>query len=543
MKLKRVLIFFTLTAFIISLATIAFSAPIGQGKKILYIPIDNRPISLTQTIDVAKKLGYEVLVPPEEILGTRESKGDPDKLWTWLNENAAGANAAVISTDSMLYGSLVGSRQHNLTADQILTRAKKFVEFKQKFPYIPIYAFGTVMRTPRMGSPVAEDPDYYNTYGTQIFRYTALRDKIETDGLTKRETKEFAGLEGSIPANHLEDWFNRRKKNYDALKYFVELTRDYTFDYFLMGCDDSAEYSQTHLEGRHLTEYAEDLGKARCQVMSGADELGVLMLSRAINRDIGEIPFVAVRYNKGTGSQTFPRYGNETISESVDGAILAAGGFRITTANRADFVVAVNTNYDGKTLEANLPGNFTTPRRGTKSFMKILDELIDKNYPVGVVDVAYANGADNALMEQLREKNLLFKIRAYGGWNTASNSSGFLIGAGVLTPWMDNRDVDDLLLTRYFDDWVYQANVRREVTDLLPKILGTGSKGSLDDKEARVDALTSEMAMKFVKENIVLPPGYLLKNILFTHPWNRMYEADVTFDLVTEDVSLNVETD
>ena len=523
--LKRGIIFLTLATVIISLAAVTFAASIGQGKKILYIPIDNRPISLRQTIDVAEKLGYEVIVPPDKILGSRESRGDSDKLWTWLNENAAGVNAAVISTDAMLYGSLVGSRQHNLTNEQILTRAKRFEDFKQKFPNIPIYAFGTVMRTPRMGDPTAEDPDYYNTYGTQIFRYTALRDKIETDGLNKRETKEFAGLEGSIPANYLEDWFSRRNKNYNALKYFVDLTRDYKFEYFLMGCDDSAEYSQTHWEGRHLTDYAKDLGKARCQVMSGADELGVLMLSRAINRDIGEIPLVAVRYNKGTGGQTFPRYGNETISESVDGAI----------ANRADFVVAVNTNYDGKTLEANLPGNLTTPRRGTKPFMNILKDLTSKNYPVGVIDVAYANGADNALMEQLRDNNLLFKIRAYGGWNTASNSSGFLIGTGVLTRWMDNRDVDDLLLTRYFDDWVYQANVRREVTNLLPKMLGEGSKGALNDKETRVDALTSEMAMKFVKENIVLPPGYLLRNVLYTHPWNRMYEADISFDLVVTD--------
>ncbi len=541
--MKRILIFFTLTAIIISLATIALAASIGQGKKILYIPIDNRPITLSQTIAVAEKLGYEVVVPPDEIIGTNLSIGDAEKLWTWLNENAVGASAAVISTDSMLYGSLVASRQHNLTADQILNRAKKFVEFKQRFPNLPIYAFGTVMRTPRMGSNIGYEPEYYATYGTQIFRYTALRDKLEINGLTRRETKEFAGLEGTIPANDLEDWFNRRKKNYDALKYFVELTRDYTFDYFLIGCDDSAEYSQTHLEGRHLTDYVADLGKARCQVMSGADELGVLMLSRAINRDIGEIPFVAVRYNAGTGGQTFPRYGNETISASVDGAIYAAGGFRINRNDRADFVVAVNTNYDGKTFEANLPGNVTTPRRGTKSFMKILTELTNKNYPVGIIDIAYANGADNALMDQLRINDLLFKIRAYSGWNTPSNSSGFLIGEGVLTSWMDDRDVDDLLLTRYLDDWVYQANVRRVVTDMLPKMPGKGSKGAIDEKMARVDDLTSEMAMKFVKENIVLPPGYLLKNILFTHPWNRMYEANVSFDLVTKDVSLNVETD
>ncbi len=532
--MKKAVIIFSLIITILSLTAVTFAAQIGQGKKILYIPIDNRPITLKQTIDVGEKLGYEILVPPDEILGGPKNLGDPEKLWAWLNENAHGVSAAVISTDAVLYGSLVAARQHNLSAEEILNRAKKFEQFKKNFPYVPIYAFATIMRTPRMGSPVAEEPEYYATYGTQIFRYTALNDKAEVMKLTKRESKEFAELQKNIPQEYLEDWLKRRAKNFDVVKYFVDLTGDYYFDYLLVGCDDSADYSQTHLEGRHMSEYMKPLGKARCQVMSGADELGILMLSRAINRDIGEIPFVAVKYNEGKGAWTFPRYGNETISESVDGAILASGSFRITTANRADLVVAVNTNYDGKTLEANLPGNGTTPRKGTRPFMRILQDLTDKNYPVGVIDVAYANGADNALMEQMKIHNLLFKIRAYGGWNTASNSSGFLIGAGVLTRWMDNRDVEYLLLTRYFDDWVYQANVRRIVTDMLPKVPGTGAKAALDEKMAWANETTSEMATKFVEENIKLPQGYLLRNILFTHPWNRMYEADVSFDLQTD---------
>lgn len=532
--MKRCLTIFSLAVLIVSLATVTFAASIGQGKKILYVPIDNRPIILPQTAEVAEKLGYEVVVPPDEIIGSRTNFGDAEKLWVWLNENAPGATAAVISTDAMLYGSLIASREHNLTAEEIMNRAKKFEEFKKNFPYIPIYAFASIMRTPRMGSPVGNEPKYYQTYGTQIFRYTALKDKAEVTKLTKKESKELEQLEKNIPKEYLDDWFKRRAKNFNALKYFADLTREYTFDYLILGCDDSAPFSQTHLEARHLAEYTKSLGKARCQVMAGADELGVLLISRAVNRDIGEIPLVSAHYNVGKGAYTFPSYGNEIISESVDGAIYAAGGFRINLDNRADFVLAVSTNYDGKTMEANLPGNYTTPRKGTKPFINILKELVEKNYSVGVIDVAYGNGADNALMDQMRLNDLLFKIRAYGGWNTASNSSGFLIGTGVLIRWMDNRDVEDLLLTRYLDDWVYQANVRRVVTDMLAKMPGDGSKGMLNDKIKRVDELTSELAMKFVAENITLPQGYLLKNILFTHPWNRMYEAGVSFDLVKE---------
>ena len=40
-------------------------------EKILYIPHDNRPISDKQTAEVISKLGYEVVVPPDNMLGSR----------------------------------------------------------------------------------------------------------------------------------------------------------------------------------------------------------------------------------------------------------------------------------------------------------------------------------------------------------------------------------------------------------------------------------------------------------------------------------------
>ena len=39
-------------------------------EKILYIPHDNRPISDKQTAEVISKLGYEVVVPPDNMLGS-----------------------------------------------------------------------------------------------------------------------------------------------------------------------------------------------------------------------------------------------------------------------------------------------------------------------------------------------------------------------------------------------------------------------------------------------------------------------------------------
>ena len=347
----------------------------AQGKKILYVPIDSRPCNYEQVIQVAEKLGYEILTPPAEFLGTRTNYGDVEKMWQWLDENSPQADAAVISTDSMIYGSLVGSRMHDLSAQEILSRAKRFEAFHEKFPYLPIYAFGTIMRTPRSAANSSAEPEYYKTYGGKIFEYTVLLDKQETEKLSGGERRKLKKFEADIPKEYLDDWFSRRAKNFNANKYLIDLTRTGVLGYFLLGCDDSAFFSQTHRESRHLADHARslDLGKTVVQVTSGADELGMLMVARAINYDKNFTPFVSVEYNAGTGAKTFPSFSNEPIGVSIDAAIIATGGLKIPAHERADLVVAVNTRENGKTFEAaNVKRNKSKIRGDIKTFMTIL---------------------------------------------------------------------------------------------------------------------------------------------------------------------------
>ena len=507
------------------------STALAQGKKILYVPIDDRPCNLYQVVQVAEKLGYELLTPPTELLGRNTHTGDPDKLWAWLEETVPQADFAAISTDAMLYGSLVDSRIQQLDPQEILARAERFQAFDEKFPYLTLYAFGTIMRTPRGISYPGLEPDYYATYGLQIFQYTALLDKQETEGLSRKELKQLDALQKTIPEEYLADWLDRREENFDANKYLIDLTREGVFDYFLLGCDDSAMFSQTHKESRYLTDHAKDLGKTVVQVTSGADELGMLMIARAINKDRDEIPFVSVMYNDGKGAATFPAYGNEPIGVSVDAAIIAAGGLRIPAPERADLILAVNTLSNGKTLEApDLKKNKLRLRGDLKTFLAPVKTFLDKGYPVAIADISFANGADNALMNQLKKNDLQYKIRAYGGWNTATNSSGFLIGASVLTKHMNERDVAELLTTRYLDDWAYQANVRQEVTVECYRLGIDPYK--IGDSTAQMSALTTEKIKAFAAANLILPRGLRLEDLKVSLPWHRVFECDPRFKLV-----------
>ena len=77
--------------------------PSDKGH-ILFVPHDNRPISDEQTADTIRKLGWEIDVPPDDLLGGRGILGKPEKVWDWLEERAKTADIAVLSSDTLLYG-------------------------------------------------------------------------------------------------------------------------------------------------------------------------------------------------------------------------------------------------------------------------------------------------------------------------------------------------------------------------------------------------------------------------------------------------------
>lgn len=498
-------------------------------EKILYIPHDGRPIVNKQTIEILEKAGVQVISPPVELLGNRENLGDPDLLWDWLKKNAKkDLTAAVISSDALLYGSLVGSRKHEYDGDEVLARADLFNEFRNKHKKLPMYVFGSIMRTPRTGLASGyEEPDYYRYYGANIFRLTELMDKQETEGLTPREVKEFNFLQRLIPERAINDWMGRREKNFNANKKLIDYARNKTFDYLLLGRDDNAPYSQTHNEGRKLLEYGSGLGGNKYLTTAGIDEIGLVLLTRAVNKHANVSPKIFVKYNWGHGGQTIPAYSDETIDDSIQAAIQAAGATLVNDYSSADFVLAVNTNPNGETYETGSDTNNTKAREGTKFFADTVQDYINSGNKVIVADVAFANGSDNALMEQLKRRGLLFKLQAYSGWNTPTNSSGFALSTGILSSRMKDDSVNELLLRRYLDDWAYQANVRNVVADQLNWVVGDGRYEFLNDKRDYAADNCKYLLENFAQKN--LPSFTGNDNIKVRFPWNRMFEADISF--------------
>ena len=187
------------------------------SQKIIYVPMDNRPVCLSYVQKTATAAGFPLTVPPKDCIANYRSSGNEVKLWKWLEKEAPTAKAAVVSTDSLNYGGLVASRKHHLINWMITKKIARLEELGKKNPNLKIFAFSTIMRTPEESIGNVE-PDYYRFFGPSIFRLTQLNDKEDTNILTGREASEKADLLRMIPEDLLYDWMKRRKVNMKAIK-------------------------------------------------------------------------------------------------------------------------------------------------------------------------------------------------------------------------------------------------------------------------------------------------------------------------------------
>ena len=505
----------------LALALLCQTAWAAKGT-ILYVPLDNRPVCLDYTVRTMQAAGWDVQTPPEAYIADDKRCGDPEQLFAWLEQHAKSSTAAVVSSDALLYGGLVASRTHEIPLEVLQQRAERLVSLKNAHGGQTVYVFTTIMRSPKASAAPVE-PAYYKEWGPKLFRLGELEDKLELKQIRRREVRELADLRAEIPAEVLADMRTRRGNNIRATELLLHGVESGDFDYLLIGRDDTAPFSQAHREARSMDILVNELPKERIRFFAGADQLGLLLLSRASSRLQYELPLVNVTYAPGKGGATVPTYEDDTIAESAKQHIYAAGGFPARLRRHADLVLAVNTPVDGVTLEASTEANGYAVPPETECFVKKVQRLLAHEYPVAVADVKYGNGTDNALVKELFDKQIAYKLAAYGGWNTAGNSLGFALAQGLLCDMYAPEAQKQLLETRYLDDWAYQANVRMKTYKQL--IWPSYWPNSGLDEEQRA------AAEKFIAQEIAaLTEPYMgdtAARYQFTLPWSRMFEVKV----------------
>lgn len=492
---------------------LAFGGLSVSAKTILLVPQDDRPVSLSYTVDTAEKAGYTVLTPPVFLLSGKNFKGNPERIWDWVSAHMAESDAAVLSTDTLIYGGLVDSRKHTESTDTLIARADRLRRLHENFPHIPLYAFGTIMRTPYASSSGVEPP-YYAKYGTTIYKISGLQDKMDAGTITKEESAELLSLKLSVPVEYLQDWFKRRTKNTLINEKLIRDVKDGVFTYFILGFDDSSQYSQSTLEHRYLSKEAKSLPSKKYGSFPGADQLALLLIARYHVDDNGLKPVFSAIYPLGRAEDTVPSYESQEIGKTIEQHVTAAGGV-LRNDTRPDFLLAVNTPL-ANTKESAAFQNFGMEKDSTLNFIKEVKRAEESGIPIAFVDVYFANGADNTLMKLIKRNGMLYTAAAYNGWNTASNTIGYSVAQAILSQNMSEQDRENMLLVQYVDNWAYQANVRKNILRI---------SDYSDSENKTPDKLREETVaelQEFAKKELEIDPA----RITASYPWNRFFEIE-----------------
>lgn len=497
------------------------AAPVRKSRgTMVFVPLDTRPVSRDYTVETMQAAGWDIEIPPEELLSSASRTGQPDKLFEWLEKKARESVAVVVSADALIYGGLVDSRTHYYDEAVLKSRAERLLHLKKKSGNPNVYAFVTIMRSPRASAAPVE-PAYYQEWGPRLFRQGALRDKADLQGLNRKETKELQELNRTIPRSLEEDFYGRRKLNFRTTELLLHGVESGQFNYLLIGRDDTAPLSQAHKEARQMSTLVNELPKEKIRFFSGADQLGLLLLAQAANRLTYTIPLVYADYAPGCGGDTVPTYEDDRISVSAREHIFASGGYPVKSPSRADYVLAVNTPYTGAMKEASDVSNDGVIDRHTEAFLDKIQHYMAQGKKVIVSDSAYGNGADNALVKGLFQRGLAYKVAAYGGWNTSGNALGFALAQGLVSPYYRPGAAADLLNIRYLDDWAYQANARMAVYTNVIWPAHMPNSGFTEEQKAVAEKAVGEAIVQVAQPLM----GEVVKEYDFKLPWSRMFEA------------------
>ena len=441
--------------------------------KIAFLPIDNRPVCYTLPKLIAGiDEDIEFSIPERELLGDLTKIADIDGLFEWL-ENLPQQDSLILSLDTLIYGGLIPSRRGKETLNELKLRLEKLKKIL-KNKGAKIYAFSSIMRISN-NNYNEEEKEYWSDYGKKIFEYSY---NLHKNGSAQTD----------IPPEILKDYLQTRERNFEVNKTYLEWQKEGIFEFLVFSKDDCAQFGLNVKESQEL----EKLGGF---TKTGADEIPLSLLSRSLNKSLKIYPeFLEPEY-KGLVSN----YEDVSVENSVRGQIELGGCEVCGDKNNADLILYVN-NFIDRQGEIVMGIN-------TKSFE---GEFKTPDKPYMTADVRFANGADNVFIRELFKNELKDEyFYGYSAWNTTANTLGSLICGAKVKFFAQKYNKDNfkkLQVTRFSDDWAYQANVRQ----MLKKT---------DENELALLMREFEPAIRDVLKTDI--------DVKYSYPWHRLFEVEV----------------
>ncbi|GGN97852.1 DUF4127 family protein [Saccharibacillus kuerlensis] len=331
-------------------------------KKVVYVPLDDRPANLDDVIVQGKAAGLEVLTPERsiirnrmddkaevegtEVIGTSGAVyGDSAAVGRFLKENASQADGFIISIDMLAYGGLIGSRRLREDGggdypdyDPNTTALLNVIaDLKRDYPGKPIFLLDTIMRLATTTMAEGLSIEAYTESRALMMKprpeRTEFGDILESydlqpDGTPYPETVHF----------DKERYYNARRRKFKTNRYVLEtLVRDAGVDFAAFGVDDASiqgvQANEINWIERQIDEQLGGSGgqnSERAVILPDADGLGHVLLARMAAYLYADMqptkPIVAVRYFGRDGSEIVNSYEYMDVHTNILRHIDIAGG-------------------------------------------------------------------------------------------------------------------------------------------------------------------------------------------------------------------------
>ncbi|HTU99262.1 MAG TPA: DUF4127 family protein, partial [Luteitalea sp.] len=509
--------------------------------RIALVPLDDRPVCLQYPQMLAGLAHAEVVAPPVALLGRFTTPGNADAIATWLRaQDWTTFDALIVSADMLAYGGLVASRVHRVDTATALARLRVLRDVHAARRDLPIYVSSVIMRL----APTADGAN--ETWREALARYAELAPGTSTDA----EARDLTAATARIPADALQDYRQARRRNRDINLAAVSMVADGTARFLLVSQDD-AKPRGLHLQDRVAVTAAASAGDVigRVAVQPGADEVGMLLLARAVLDARKWHPTVRSTFSSERARVMVAPYEDRPLHETVDFQIVAAGAGLARPGDRADLDLHVFASRHDAGAGASFAGVVTTALTGGAH---VIVADVD---PKGDVQ-----GASVELTEALLAADAFPRMYGYASWNTAGNTVGTALAHGLLTwaggrlmaqctspAWTTLADAQvTFMLHRLVNDYAYQGVVR---LPLNRELRGAGRtpdwfRTHATELSARLHAALEPRLQQYASAyttrawSPVSPsPGdvavqvSLPRSLAVSLPWDRTFEAAITLDV------------
>jgi len=541
-----------------------------RTHRILYVPLDDRPCNTKWPSLLARIVDFDLVTPPSDMLGRYNTPGNTAAIADWLMRSRGRIDAAIVSLDMLAYGGLIASRGPGVPTETALDRLRVLDALRGHLGDASLYAFNVIMRL-SISAGSAQTAQYWQpmrewselSYQVRNLGRSDLQDQLEK-------------LERSIPGEIIDNFQAARARNHTVNMRAAQYVADGTVDFLALTQEDAAQHGPHLPEQEALRNAITQHGiEDRAIIYPGADEAGMVLAARFINRHMLRAPSVRVIYSSDEGADRVATFEDRPVRETVEAQISAVGG-QIADADdgEPDLHLLVATPAEGTRAD-----HERGPARDQRR--QELRGLIEAGEQAGrhlvLADVGFPNGADDQFMRDLRHSNIeLHQLMSFAAWNTAGNSIGSALAHGTLrlialqdkgafdlaqlvsdiSPMryleLLNSLIDserahvNFLLTRFVDDWLYQTRVRAEVTEKVVTMM-QGSTFDLADSYGQTERLVAQelsaatadlwsrhfLARETVKLGVEATRSSLVLDALeettVTLPWRRMFEVDLDF--------------